>query len=219
MNAFRRLRTGGPAGNERLTATIGLVLIGLLAAEAVTAIDLHDLLSTHLFLGLFLLAPVALKLATTGWRFARYYLRSEAYRLLGPPQILLRLLAPLLVASALVLFGTGVAFLVVGHGGGTLLTLHAASFAVFGVVVSLHTLAYLTRVLRDGTADWRKWRPTLAGTSARRAVVVGALAAGAVVALATLSVQGTWLRSRHHRHEFGDRASRGLVRGQLKRPA
>jgi len=40
-----------------------------------------------------------LKLATTGWRFARYYLRSEPYRLLGPPRIVLRLLAPLLVAS------------------------------------------------------------------------------------------------------------------------
>ena len=30
MSALRRLRTGGPAGNERLTAAIGLVLIGLL---------------------------------------------------------------------------------------------------------------------------------------------------------------------------------------------
>lgn len=213
MNAFRRLRSGGPAGNERLTATVGLLLIGLLAAEAVTAIDLHDLLSTHLFLGLFLLAPVALKLTTTGWRFARYYLRSEAYRLLGPPQILLRLLAPLLVASALVLFGTGVAFLVVGHGGGTLLTLHAASFAVFGVVVSLHTLAYLTRVLRDGTADWRKWRSTLAGTSARRVAVAGALAAGVVVALATLSVQGAWLRARHHHHRHDREALTAARRG------
>lgn len=200
MRALRRIRSGGPAGNERLTSTIGLVLIGLLGAEAATAIDLHDLLPTHLFLGLFLLGPVAMKLATTGWRFARYYLRSEAYRLLGPPQILLRMLAPLLVASALVLFGTGVAFLVVGHGGGMLLTLHAVSFVVFGVVVSLHTLAYLTRVLRDGSADWRTWRPTLAGASARRVAALSALAAGAVVALATLSVQGTWLSARHHRH-------------------
>jgi hypothetical protein len=200
LRALRRIRSGGPAGNERLSSTIGLVLIGLLGAEAATAIDLHDLLPTHLFLGLFLLGPVAMKLATTGWRFARYYLRSEAYRLLGPPQILLRMLAPLLVASALVLFGTGVAFLVVGHGGGMLLTLHAVSFVVFGVVVSLHTLAYLTRVLRDGSADWRTWRPTLAGASARRVAALSALAAGAVVALATLSVQGTWLSARHHRH-------------------
>ena len=213
MNALGRLRTGGPAGNERLTSTVGLVLIGLLAAEAVTAIDLSDLLSTHLFLGLFLLGPVALKLATTGWRFARYYLRNEAYRLIGPPQIVLRLLAPLLVASALVLFGTGVGFLIVGHGGGMLLTLHAVSFVTFGVVVSLHTLAYLTRVLRDGTADWRTWRPTLAGTSLRRIVVVGGLVAGTVVALATLSVQGSWLSARHHHHRHDREAALGGHRG------
>jgi hypothetical protein len=200
LSPVRRILRGGTAGNERLTATVGIVLVGLLGAEAVTAIDLHDLLSTHLFLGLFLLGPVGLKLATTGWRFARYYLRAEAYRLLGPPQILLRLLAPLLVASALVLFGTGVGFLVVGHGGGFLLTLHAVSFVVFGVVVSLHTLAYLRRVARDGFADWRSWRPTLAGTSLRRLAVVGALGVGAVIALATLSVQGSWLSARHHHH-------------------
>lgn len=213
MNALRRLRTGGPAGNERLTSAIGIVLIGLLGAEAVTAIDLHDLLSTHLFLGLFLLGPVALKLGSTGWRFARYYLRSEAYRLLGPPRLLLRLLAPLLVASALILFGTGVAFLVVGHGGGILLTVHAVSFAVFGVVVSLHTLAYLRRVARDGFVDWRLRRPTLAGTSLRRLAVVGALAAGAAVALATLSVQGAWLSARHHHHHHDREAATAAPRG------
>lgn len=204
MSVLRRIFPGGTAGNERLTAAVGIVLIGLLGAEAVTAIDLHDLLSTHLFLGLLLLGPVALKLASTGWRFARYYLRAEAYRLLGPPQILLRLLAPLLVASALVLFGTGVAFLVVGHGGGALLTLHAASFVVFGATVSLHTLAYLGRVARDGIADWRSWRPTVAGASLRRLAVAGALAAGVVVALATLSVQGAWLSARHHHHHERD---------------
>ena len=209
MSLVRRILRGGTAGNERLTATVGIVLIGLLGAEAVTAIDLHDLLSTHLFLGLFLLGPVALKLATTGWRFARYYLRTEAYRLLGPPQLQLRLLAPLLVASALILFGTGVAFLVVGHGGGILLTVHAASFAVFGVVVSLHTLAYLRRVVRDGVADWRFRRPSPAGTSLRRIALVGALAIGAVVALATLSVQGSWLSARHHHHHRHDREAAG----------
>jgi len=207
LSLLRRIRSGGPAGNERLTATVGLVLIGLLGAEAATAIDLHTFLSWHLFLGPLLLAPVALKLASTGWRFARYYLRSEPYRLLGPPQIVLRLLAPLLVASTLVLFGSGVAFLVVGHGGGTLLTVHAASFVVFGVVISLHTLAYLTRVLRDGAADWRSRRPSLPGTSLRRLAVCGAIVTGVVVALATLSVQGAWLSARHHRHHEREAAT------------
>jgi hypothetical protein len=72
--------------------------------------DLRDFLAVHIFRGLPLLPVVALKLAATGWRFVRYYTRNLAYRRRGPPQILLRALAPLLVASTPVLFGTGVAF-------------------------------------------------------------------------------------------------------------
>src|SRR5207302_3328741 len=106
-----------------------------------------------------------------------------------------------------VLFGSGVTFLVVGHGGGTVLTVHVVSFVVFGVVVALHTLAYLGRVASDGTADWRLRRPSLAGAPLRRLAVGGALVAGVAVALATLSVQGPWLRGRHPRY-LGHDASR-----------
>src|SRR3989441_12487555 len=121
-------RAWGPPGNERLTSSTGLVLLILLAVETLTTLALSSFLSVHIFLGLLLLPPVALKLATTGWRFARYYTGSEPYRLTGPPKLLLRLLAPLLVASTLALFGSGVALIVVGHGGGWLQMVHAVSF-------------------------------------------------------------------------------------------
>ncbi len=75
---------------------------------------------------------MALKLASTGWRFLRYYTGNKPYRLEGPPRLLLRVLAPLLIASTLSLFGSGVVLIIVGHGGGLLLSLHAASFAVWG---------------------------------------------------------------------------------------
>jgi hypothetical protein len=202
-----RVPTGGPTGNERLTATIGLVLIGLLVVEAATTLSLHDYLAVHVFLGLLLLPVVAVKLASTGWRFVRYYTRNAAYRLAGPPRLFLRALAPLLVASTIVLFGTGVAFLAVGRGGGLLLTAHAASFVVWGVVVSIHTLAYLRRVAVDGLADWRPSARSLAGTVLRRSVLLAALAAGVVVGLATYSVQSGWLAHRHHRHEHEFRVS------------
>jgi hypothetical protein len=189
----------GPEGNERLTSTVGLVLIVLVAIEAATTLSLHSYLSEHLFLGLLLLPPVGLKLASTGWRFVRYYTRSAPYRLQGPPRLFLRLLAPLLVVSTLILFGTGIAFLVVGHGGGVLLTLHAVSFAVFGSLVSVHVLAYLGLVLRSGTADWRVRGARLAGTSLRRSALVAVLVTGGVLAGATYGVQSAWLAHRHHR--------------------
>ena len=54
-----------------------------------------------MFVGLLLIPPVVLKLASTGYRFVRYYAGARAYREKGPPPLPLRLLAPVLVASAL----------------------------------------------------------------------------------------------------------------------
>src|SRR5690348_10704394 len=123
---------GGPDGNERLTAASGAVLFLLLAAEGVTILSIGQLLSPHVFVGMLLIPPVALKLASTGWRFVRYYAGSGPYRLKGPPRLLLRLvIAPGVVASTLFLFGTGVALLVVGPGGGIVLGLHKASFVIW----------------------------------------------------------------------------------------
>jgi hypothetical protein len=196
---------GGPDGNERLTSALGLSLLVLLPVEAATTLSLHDYLSVHLFLGLLLIPPICVKLATTGWRFMGYYLRSEPYRAKGPPDVFLRLLAPPLVLSTIVLFGTGVAFLVVGHGGGLLLTAHAASFIAFGGLVTVHSLAYLTRAWRHGVGDWRRGAGGSVGSRWRRAAVVVSLLAGVVVALGTYSAQTSWLAHRHHHHELADR--------------
>jgi len=200
----------GPLGYERLTSSTGLVLLILLAVETLTTIALRSFLPEHIFLGMLLLPPVALKLGTTGWRFARYYMRDEPYVRAGPPRALLRMLAPLLVASTLALFGTGVAMIVVGHRGGELRTLHTFSFVAWGVLMIVHVLAYLTRVLRDGVADWRRHAvEVVAGAGTRRAVLAGALLAGLVVALATYSAQQTVLK---HRGERGHHHESALTR-------
>jgi hypothetical protein len=199
-----QIALGGPDGNERLTSALGLSLFVLLPVEAATVVSLQDFLSVHLFLGLLLIPPIAVKLATTGWRFAGYYLRREPYRVKGPPDLFLRLLAPPLVLSTVVLFGTGVAFLVVGHGGGLLLTAHAASFVAFGGLVTVHSLAYLTRAWRHGGADWGRAARGKAGSGWRRAVLAVALLAGIAVAVGTYSAQTSWLAHRHHHHERFD---------------
>jgi hypothetical protein len=186
---------------------LALVLLILLGLETVTTLDLSAYLPVHIFLGLALLPAVSLKLASTGWRAARYYTGSVAYRSLGPPRMLLRLLAPPFMAATVILFGTGVAFLVTGRSGGLLLTLHAAGFVVWGVLMVVHVLAYLPRVLTDGLADWRQ-RRALAGARSRRMLLIASLAAGLVVALATYSVQSYWL-SHHHRHQESEQGDRG----------
>ena len=207
------MRAPSPDGNERLTSSTGLILLVLLAVETLTTPALRTYLNVHLFLGLLLLPPVALKLATTGWRFTRYYTGSKPYVLAGPPRMLLRMLAPLLVASTLALFGTGVAMIVVGHRGGELRTLHTFSFVAWGVLIGVHVLAYLTRVLRDGTMDWRRNAvDVVAGVRSRRAMVVGTLLAGVLLASATLPAQRTVLRHGGHRHHHEQASSlRGLA--------
>jgi alcohol dehydrogenase class IV len=94
--------------------------------------------------------------------------------------------------------------IVVGHRGGELRTLHTFSFVAWGVLIGVHVLAYLTRVLRDGTMDWRRNAvDVVAGVRSRRAMLVGTLLAGIVLASATLPAQHTVLRHGGHRHHEG----------------
>jgi len=184
---------GGPEGNERLTAASGVVLFLLLAAEGVTILFIRPLLSTHVFIGMLLIPPVALKIASTGWRFARYYRGSREYVEKGPPLLPLRLLAPVVVLSTLAVFATGVGLLIRGPGQGLLVGLHKASFVVWLAATGIHVLAYMSRVPRMAIADWRPRRPSLDGAMSRRMLLAGSIVAGAVLALATIRYAHPWV--------------------------
>ena len=147
--------TGGPAGNARLTAWTGLLLLVLFLAELVTLLDVRGLISWHLALGVALGPPALLKTTTTGWRIVRYYTGDRPYRQAGPPPVALRMLGPLVVGATLALLGTGLALVLLGETTSrrTLLTvlgqridtitLHQAAFVVWAVVTGLHVLARL----------------------------------------------------------------------------
>ncbi len=189
----RREKTGGARGNEILTSATAAVLTCLLLAEGLTILRLQSLLGPHMFIGLALIPPVLLKLASTGYRFARYYAGSSAYRAKGPPLLPLRLMAPVLVAATIGVFATGVALLAVGHRSGTLLLLHKASFVVWGMVFGIHFLAYLPRILRSLGADWgAARRAAVGGAGLRGMLVASALGAGLALALALLPAIDAW---------------------------
>ena len=188
--ASRRL-TGGAEGNSRLTAIAAAVLIVLLAIEGATIPFLRPLLTVHVFVGMLLLGPVALKLASTGYRFVRFYTDRGEYREKGPPTPLMRLIvAPVLVLSTLTLFGTGVALIAFATGRGAMLGLHKASFIVWFGAMSIHVLAYARRAARDAVADWGRHR--LGGSGLRVALVIAALVVGVAVAFVTLPLAGAW---------------------------
>jgi hypothetical protein len=186
-------RLGGTAGNESLTRAAAAVLVLLLAAEGVTIIDLHGLRTPHMFVGLVLLGPLAVKLGSTGYRFARYYAGTRPYREKGPPALALRLLAPLLVAATLTVFASGIALLITGHRSDLLLLIHKASFIAWSAVFAAHFLAYLPRVLRTLGADWgARRRRELPGSALRLAVLLTSLAGGLALGLAFLGSITGW---------------------------
>lgn len=196
---------GGTDGNERLTGSTAALLIVLLGVEGLTVISLRSLLSLHVFLGVLLIPPVVLKIASTGYRFARYYTGSRPYVAKGPPPLYLRALGPVIVLSSGVLFATGVALLAMGPGGGAVRGLHKLSFVVLFAAMSIHVLAHLRKVPNLTAADWRK-RTRLPGGSARRALLLASLLAGIAFGAVAVSYDGAWVhRSHHHRFEDGDR--------------
>lgn len=169
-----------PGGNEQLTALAGILLIVFLAVEGATLLNLRALLTVHAFIGMFLLPIVALKMGSTGWRMARYYLGREEYVRRGPPALPLRVVvAPVVVASTIVLFGTGVYLLAVHETQGTAVGLHKASFVVWFVATSIHVLARLMPMSEALRARYP-------GLALRLGLVAVTLVAGAAVATATL---------------------------------
>jgi hypothetical protein len=72
-----------------------------------------------------------------------YYAGSGAYRKLGPPDLPLRLMAPLFVAATIALFASGVLLLGTGHKSHEALTIHKLAAIVFGVTLAVHVLAYI----------------------------------------------------------------------------
>ena len=197
----RRLTAGGTTGNEQLTAATGAVLLVLLAALGVTILRIRPLLSEHMFLGLLLIPPVALKMSSTGYRFVRYYTSNPTYRRKGPPEPLMRLLAPLVVISTVVVFASGVALLLEGPSSrGSLLLIHKASFFVWVAVTAIHVLGHLSELPRALTRK-HEIQPELDGYGTGRAGRIlslsGALVAGVVIAILYVPQFAPWLNAHH----------------------
>jgi hypothetical protein len=191
---------GGTDGNERLTAISGALLLVLLAVLGVTIIRIGQLLWLHLFLGLLLIGPVALKLASTGYRFARYYLATVAYRLKGPPHPLLRGLAPVLVITTLAVFATGVLLLVDGPGSrDQLLLWHKVSFIVWLVAMAPHVLGHLVE-LPPALRLTRNTGSVASGGAGRAIALTSAIVAGAVLAIVLLPDFAAWTAAAGHFH-------------------
>jgi hypothetical protein len=202
----RRLLGGGTTGNERLTAATGVILIGLLAVIGVTILSLRSLLWVHLFVGMLLLGPVLLKLLSTGYRFTRYYTGNRAYRAKGAPPTVLRMIAPIVVLTTVIVFASGVALLLIGPSSrGTLLPIHKVSFIVWGVFTAVHVLAHMPSIPRLLSADYARTARLggdVSGRAGRTLSLAGALVGGLVLAVLLIPDFAPWVHASatFHRH-------------------
>jgi hypothetical protein len=183
-------------GNARLTGSTAAVLFFLFAAEGVTVLRVHQLLTPHVVIGMVMVPVVIVKMGSTLWRFARYYLGDPEYRRKGPPPLFLRLLGPFVVMLTVAVLGTGVALLFVPTADRSeWLFLHKATFVLWLGAMALHVLAHL---LETATLTWsdlsRRTRRQVRGAGARQWLLVTALVLGILLAIVVTPHASGWHR-------------------------
>ncbi len=171
--------------NARLTATTGLILLVLLAAEGLTILAIHRLLALHEAIGLLLVPPVLLKVGTTLRRFLGYYSGAPDFRAAGPPPLLLRLVGPFTVLLTAIVLATGVELWLFGLRFGSIwLTAHKASFVLWLGAMAIHVVGHIERAPLLALRE--RLGPPLPGRGRRQAWLAASLLAGAVLALGVL---------------------------------
>ena len=184
----------GVRENSRLTALTGLVLFVLLALEGITILQLESMIVLHFVIGTLLVAPVLLKLATTGYKIVRYYTGVPAYVQEGPPPIIRRLLGPVVIVTSIGLFGSGVMLAVVGPKQiGSWLFFHKAFFVLWFMAMALHVLMHLGGMM-NGFLDeyFVAKKKLLPGRGRRSLALLGTLAIGALLGAWALGQSHVW---------------------------
>jgi DMSO/TMAO reductase YedYZ molybdopterin-dependent catalytic subunit len=201
---LRRLRGGGVAGNRALVSTLAVVLLVLLLVQVASAVwfallsynlpvpagPVFDVVRpVHFFVGFLLLPLIGLKLAAVGYRVARYYTRDAAYHVAGAPPPVMRLIAPLLVLSVVVLVASGVEMWSFRNDLGVpWITVHDLSAFAFVALVAVHVAGRLRIAARSAAAELRgrhsaAGAPDAEGRVTRRALLAGGTAAGLTLAV------------------------------------
>jgi len=185
----------GVEANARLTSSVAVLLLILLAAEGLTLPAIHALLRPHVYIGFALIPPVALKVGSTLYRFTRYYMRAPAYWQKGPPPPLLRILGPVVVLATVLLLASGVALLFFTRTWQQrMLTLHKASFILWFGAMTVHVVAHIIETMQLGPRDWLPQKtgsvPLAAG---RRWLIAVSVLTGALLGAWGLGHIGGWV--------------------------
>jgi hypothetical protein len=146
-------------------------------------------------------------MASTGYRFARYYTQDRIYVEKGPPALVLRALGPGVVLTTVAVFASGIVLLFEGptHRSTSLLV-HKVTFILWLVFTGLHVLGHLPglggslRAVRDPEAGRLGSR---AGAAGRWIALAGGVLAGVILAVVLIPHFSIWTAPGafpHHEH-------------------
>ena len=190
--------SGGASGNARLTGSIGALTFVVLAAEGLTLLGVRQLISAHVFIGMLLVPAVAVKTASTLYRFSRYYAGRPDYVIKGPPPIILRFLGPAVVVTTIGVLVTGIGALAAGPSTRWLVQAHKLSFLIWFAAMTVHVLGHILETPALAFADWRRAESSQVPAARMRIIVlIVTVAVGLGLATASLSWIGSWHHASH----------------------
>jgi hypothetical protein len=159
-------------------------LILLIAELATVVLGAASVLSLHAAIGLILVPPVVVKLASTTWRMVNYYLGTAAYTHRGPPPALARVLGPILSLTIVLVLASGGA-LILGPSSlhQTALQVHKVTFYLALLLIVAHLAMHLTQPLGLAARDWVNRRGATLLVRATWTGIIGSVLLGARLAL------------------------------------
>ena len=183
-------------GNARITGAVGAVIFVLLFVEGLTILRINRFMWLHVFVGTLIIVFAATKIASTSYRFFRYYTGQRDYVKKGPPSPILRLLGPFVTLTTVALLATGVGTLLASHVRGLALA-HKASFILWFGAMTLHVLGHALETPALAFADWRRSRRAESpGAYTRLALLVVAVLVGLSLAVLSLHWADQWRHAR-----------------------
>ena len=196
-SSIRTATTPGVEANARITGTVGALIFVLLFIEGITVLRVRSLISVHAFVGMLLVPLVIVKIASTGYRFVRYYGGARAYVDKGPPALLLRALGPVVVGTTVALLATGIGALLTPGRAGWLVRAHKASFVLWLGAMTIHVLGHALETPALAIADLqRSARHRVPGVVIRIALLVVSFAIAIVLGVVSIS----WVHHWQHLH-------------------
>jgi len=187
--------TANVGGNARLTGSLGAAIFILLFIEGLTIPRVRQFISWHVFVGVLLIVFVVAKIASTSYRFARYYLGQRDYVEKGPPSLVLRALGPIVTVTTVAVLATGIGAVLAGRASHWLPLAHKASFIVWFGAMTVHVLGHALETPALALADWRRSRRgSVKGATARLAILAVVLTVGIPLAIASVGWSHHWQR-------------------------